>query len=277
VSVSEVYPLKAEPNLAQHLGFILAEEDCLKQHLSGIKVPTRPNDNDNGNDFTEVAVWFRFPEGERQIKYPFITIDLLSAEPAYDLFHSDHYMRTEDLYQPSFSPSLPAPSGGWARMDYNVWNFQPFRLMWQVTHHARSALHDRYLTSIFMTDVLPVRPFHLQVPADEVWRRVERVGMLSANLPETTESGTKRIFRKIYTVTMLTEIPQQSLASSEVYRTLRVLIPVVDRDRFDQYFEEILGVPPNLDPMNEFTREERENAGEHFHVWHEGKQPPPAL
>ena len=36
-------------------------------------------------------MWFRWPQGERQIKYPFITIDAITAEPAYELFHSNHY------------------------------------------------------------------------------------------------------------------------------------------------------------------------------------------
>jgi hypothetical protein len=277
-----LYPLLAEPDLAQHLGFILAEEDALKQHLSGIRVPTRPNNEGNGNDWTDVGVWFRFPEGERQIKYPFVTIDLLGVDPAYDLFHSNHYWPVRDeegpLYRPSYAKTLPTPSGGWAKMNFSVLNYLPYRLTWQVTHHARSSLHDRYLTSVFMSDVLPARPFWVYNEADGLNKRVERISMVAGNVPETTESGTKRIFRKIYTVTMLTEIPQERLEDSEVYRVFRVLIPVVERDRFDQYFKEILGEPPdsNLDPINQFSPEERAQAGELFHVSHEGRQLPTA-
>ena len=47
-------------------------------------VPTRPGYEGT----TEVGVWFRYPEGERQLAYPFITIDLLTVEPDYELFTS---------------------------------------------------------------------------------------------------------------------------------------------------------------------------------------------
>ena len=135
------------------------------------------------------------------------------------------------------------------------------RLILQVSHFCRSALHDRYLTSIFMTDVLPVRPFCIE-SVDDVWRRTERIGFQAADSIETTESGTKRIFRKIYTISMLTEIPQNHFDSAEGYsdyQALRVLIPVVDREQFDNYFAKILD--GHADPMSEFTDEERADRG----------------
>ena len=36
-----------------------------------------------GGPDVEVGVWFRWPTSERQIKYPFITIDAIAAEPEY--------------------------------------------------------------------------------------------------------------------------------------------------------------------------------------------------
>jgi hypothetical protein len=150
------------------------------------------------------------------------------------------------------------------------------RLVWQVSHFSRNALHDRYLTSIFMTDVLPYRPFFI-TSIDGVARRTDRIGFQAADSIETTESGTKRIFRKIYTVSMLTEIPQNSFSDPDGYAkylALRVLIPVVDRAKFDHYFKTILDGHP--DPMSEFTKQEREDAGEYFHVAHEGRRTPPA-
>ena len=74
-------PLRDEPRVHTHQGFLLSEDKMMLDHLSGITVPSRePTDPK-----TPVGVWFRWPEGERQIKYPFITIDLLSAEPAFEL------------------------------------------------------------------------------------------------------------------------------------------------------------------------------------------------
>jgi hypothetical protein len=269
-----VYPLLAEPDLDAHTGFILAEEAALKKHLSGITVPGTPFSNPLAKK-VPVKVWYRYPEGERQISYPFICIDFLSAEPAFDLFHSDYVQDAEGLYRPSISPTIPSPSEGWNRQNWKIHSFLPFRLMFQVTHYARSNLHDRYLTSIFMTDVLPVRPFHIVCEADMTWRRVENLGMASQNAIETTESGTKRIFRRYYTISMLAEIPQDRFTEeSEAWKVLRTLIPVVAIEQFDSYRHQFLDNQP--DPLNDFTQEERDQGGELFTVVHEGEEMPTA-
>ena len=44
--------------------------------------------------------------------------------------------------------------------------------------------------------------------------------MQQADTSETTDSGNKRIFRKVFTLTMEAEIPQSKL--NEVYKVLRV-------------------------------------------------------
>jgi hypothetical protein len=266
----DIYPLNAEPDLIEHLGFILAEEEALKNHFTGIKVPSRPG----YPAMEDVGVWFRYPEGERQLRYPFITIDLLTVEPDYDLFTSIYIQDPTDLYWPSFSPELPPlPSD---TRGYNIREFLAMRLVWQVSTFTRSALHDRYLTSIFMTDVLPQRPFWIE-SIDGVARRTDRIGFQAADTIETTESGTKRIFRKIYTVSMLTEIPQNSFADPDGYSrylALRVLIPVVDQAKFDHYFKTILS--GHADPVDEFTDKQREEAGEYSVIAHEGRLTPPA-
>jgi hypothetical protein len=270
VTNEAVYPLLAEPDLSEHTGFILAEEAALKEHLTGITVPGTPFSNPLKAK-VPVKVWYRYPEGERQISYPFICIDFLSAEPAFDLFTSDYIEKAEGLYRPSISPTIPSPSAGWNRANWSIRNFLPFRLMFQVAHYARSNLHDRYLTSIFMTDILPVRPFWIKCQADDVWKRTENLGMASANAVETTESGTKRIFRRYYTISMLTEIPQDRFTEeSEVYKVLRTLIPVVAMEEFDTYRKTFLDNQP--DPLNDFTAEERAAGGEYFTIVHEGEE-----
>lgn len=269
----DIYPLRADPDLVEHLGFILAEDEALKKRFMGLVVPTRPGYQGT----TDVEVWFRYPEGERQLSYPFITIDLLTVEPDYELFTSDFYQNPEGLYQPSFSPTLPAfPDGDEWNRGYAIPNYLPMRLVYQISHFCRSALHDRYLTSIFMTDVLPYRPFFI-TSVDGVERRTDRVGFQAADSIETTESGTKRIFRKIYTVSMLTEIPQNNFAdpaSYSRYLALRVLIPVVERAKFDSYFGVVLDGHGN--PMSETSDQARADAGEYFYVAHEGRLAPPA-
>ena len=224
-------PALGTPDLVNHSGFILAEDEALKTYLTGMTVPTRPDSSDT----TEVGVWFRYPEGERNIKYPFITIDLIDAAPAYDLWTSDYVQPTTGLYQPSVSPDMPTPDPG---MGLSVWNYLAFRLQYQVSVHSRSSLHDRFLMSRFFTDVFPPRPFWMGVDADNTWRRTELVDTVQADLMETTESGNKRIFRKVYTISMLAEIPQDNIA--QAWQVLRVFVPIVDREYVDDYLFNVL-------------------------------------
>ena len=260
-------PQIGQPDLVGHTGLLLAEDGALKNYLSGLKVPEKPG----SSKMVDVGVWFRFPESERQIKYPFITLDLLTVEPSFDLFTSLYNEDLNGLYQPSVSPTLPGISKP-DEMTYSIPNYLAFRLVYQVMVHCRSSLHDRYLLSLFMTDVVPPRPFWVGVDADNTWRRTERIGFAAADTPETTESGTKRIFRKVHTLSMLAEIPQAAFIAS--YKVLRVLIPVVEREKMDVYYNTILYNQP--DPLHEFTSEERAAAGELSHIWHEGRMVPAA-
>src|SRR5262245_14258956 len=102
--------LRNEPNIWTHKGFLLAEDEMMKDHLSGITVPGR----DETAPEVPLGVWFRWPEGERQLRYPFATVDLLAADPAFDLFTSVHYLGDNELYIPSTSPDVPPPALGWA-------------------------------------------------------------------------------------------------------------------------------------------------------------------
>jgi hypothetical protein len=186
---------------------------------------------------TEVDVWFRYPEGERRIKYPFITIDFLAINPSYDRWTSIHHVPEDyasfddpvsgeqvrkGMYIPSTSPTLPEKES--ETTGYNILPYLMHTLMYQVTVNTRSALHDRYLLSRFMTDIFPPRPFFIGVDADMTWRRCELLSMQQGDTSETTESGNKRIFRKIYTITIDAEIPQDKLY--EIEKVSRVHVDV---------------------------------------------------
>lgn len=230
-----IRPLRDEGiDIHEHVGFLLAEDEALKSYLTGITVPGR----DSGDPYEKVGVWFRWPQSERQIRYPFITIDAITAEPAYELFHSNHMEPTQGLYRPSVSPTLPPPGpDGWGKMDYAILNYLPFRLVYQVSVFTRHNLQDRYLRSIFATDVFPQRPFWIACDADNTWRRTELIGFANTDQPETSESGTKRIFRKVYTVQMLAEVPQTRFLDAAFYKVFRVHVDAYDRERLDKFFE----------------------------------------
>lgn len=208
-------------------GLLLAEDDALKWYLSGLSVPTNKGP-------LEVGTWFRFPEGERRTEYPFITIDFLGINPSYERWTSVYRVDPDDaqfttndgtldhtgLYTPSVSPTL-----GLELTDNQGVSVDPYlmyRLLYQVTVHSRSALHDRILTSRFITDVFPPRPFWIPVDADHTWRRAELLEMTPNDTLETTESGSKRIFRKAFTIVMDAELLQSQATAVEKARTLHV-------------------------------------------------------
>jgi len=227
-----IRPLRDEPNIHTHVGFLLAEDEALRSYLTGIEVPGRDADSPK----EKVGVWFRWPQGERQIRYPYITIDALTAEPAYELFSSNHIEPTAGLYRPSVSPTLPPPPGSWTYQNYGILNYLPFRLVYQVSVFSRHNLHDRYLRSIFATDVFPQRPFWIACGADNTWRRTELIGFANTDQPETSESGTKRIFRKVYTVQMLAEVPQTRFQDSVFWKVFRFHLDAYDREGVEKFF-----------------------------------------
>jgi hypothetical protein len=209
-----------------HTGLILAEDAAIKEYLTGLTVPDK-------SSTVPVDVWFRYPEGERRIKFPFITIDFLAINPSFDRWQSLYNVTETDaefrdpvtnevesrgMYIPSVSPTLPEKEG--ETTGYHLDPYLMHTLMYQITVHTRSALHDRYLMSRFITDVLPPRPFWIPVAADNTWRRCELVEMQPSDTMETTESGSKRIFRKVYTINIDAEIPQSRLYEVETVRRL---------------------------------------------------------
>ena len=201
-------------------GLLLAEDAAIKSYVQGLSVPQL-----NGDD-VDVNVWFRFPEGERRLSYPFITIDFLSLHPSYDrwtsLYTVDPLAEVEffdvdtdqvdhlGLYTPSVSPTLSVEADETHGIEIEPYLMH--QILYQVTVHSRSAMHDRILMSRMLTDVFGPRPFWIGVDADHTWRRCELVDMTPMDTMETTESGTKRIFRKAYTVSMDCELLQSKIA-----------------------------------------------------------------
>lgn len=217
-----------EPDPIEHTGFLLAEDAALKNYLQGMVVPDR-------SGTSSVPVWFRYPEGERRTQFPFITIDLIGVNPSFDRWQSIHVMKplTEQpqidndgnlvrtgLYRPSVSPTLVPGHENTAEQVTD--QYQMYEILYQVTVHCRSSLHDRVLLSRFMTDIFPPRPFWIPVDADMTWRRCELREMVQADIMETTESGSKRVFRKIHTISMDAEIPTSAVAEFELVTRIHI-------------------------------------------------------
>jgi len=203
--------------------FLLAEDTAIKRLLDGIVVPgDKPG--------RTVPVWFRFPESEKQIIYPFITLDLIGIDPAYDLWTSMYRLRegsdvfedehtgqyvSNGLHEPSVSPSVwTAPNPPDPTKPLRRWNYLPYRLFYQITTWSKYFAHDRVMTARLIRDIVMPRPSWLRVEEDGTWKRMEPLGWSPADIP-TQEGNTKRIFRKAFTVSVQTEIPQDNIAHLE--------------------------------------------------------------
>lgn len=207
-------------------GFLLAEDAAVKARFSAISV----SDDRDGERIAKV--FFRYPEGETEKQYPFITIEMI------DLVHDTTRQLSEMYYyygtteaasaRPDYLDYYPStyttqdlsdldPGVDFFRMD----SFVPVILVYQITTFARSALHDRQLTSKILRRVMPFRRGFIDIPEDGTIRRFDLAGWSTADLLDQESGFKKRIFRKVFTVQMTAEIPTNDL------RTIRRVEDVV--------------------------------------------------
>jgi hypothetical protein len=172
-------------------GFLLAEDEAIKVRFSGLTVS---DDRDNSRD---VQVFFRYPEGETERHYPFITLELIDVVYARNRQHSiaDQYASQGPITVPTAVKYLKTTE------------YVPVDLLYQVSTFTRSALHDRQLTAKILYNVAPLRYNSIYIPADGTHRRLDMLDWTTADLLDPEAGYRKRIFRKIYTLQMTAEIP----------------------------------------------------------------------
>ena len=191
-------------------GFLLAEDEAIKTRFTGLTVT---DDRDASRD---VQVFFRYPEGETERLYPFITIELIDVVHARNRQHSmvDQYGYKEGdawannnsatvSYYPSKGP-ITVPT---ALKYLKTTEYVPVDIMYQVSTFCRSALHDRQLTAKLLYDIVPFRYNSIYIPADNTSRRLDLLDWTTADLLDPEAGYRKRIFRKVYTLQMTAEIP----------------------------------------------------------------------
>jgi hypothetical protein len=208
-------------------GFLLAEDEAIKMRLTGITV------SDDRNATRPVKVFFRYPEAETERDYPFITIEMLDIVHAKNRQHSEnqlyYYNTTGGGSVPANVASAPNRLDYWPSISSNFSNFTdkndyqvlmtnefvPVDLLYQVSTFTRSALHDRYLSSIMLTKIFPFRRGSIHVPADNTDRRLELLDWSTADLLDPEAGYRKRIFRKVYTLQMSAELPSTDVYGSK--------------------------------------------------------------
>ncbi len=202
-------------------GFLLAEDEALKLHLSNINV------SDDTKSSRKVRVYFRYPETETEKDYPFITIDMVSINHARNRQHSEHilyYNNSEnagiDENHPNYLDYFPSElaedglkslgseqNAAYLKTD----SFIPVDLMYQVTTYSRNALHDRYLTAYILRNVFKYRNNFILIPADNTLRRLDLLNWSQGDLLDVESGYRKRVFRKIYNIQINSEIPVSDL------------------------------------------------------------------
>jgi hypothetical protein len=235
-------PRKATPPppvYPDHVGFILAEEDALMEMLRA--TVTLP---DSQGTEKPVRVWYRFPDSATAVTYPYVTIDLVGIEPAYDLWHSEYALYKDSeveeesstgqvsghrLYDPSTSRNIAQaaqdPPNFFIRR-----NYLQYRLFFQLGLWCDNVAHDRILTARMFRDIVMPHPSWLLCPADGVWKRMETISWTPADIP-TQDGASKRIFRKLYTISVQTDIPQDRLADLTTKpRIQKLLLRMTDRE-----------------------------------------------
>ena len=212
------------------IGFLLAEDEALKNLFAGMTVPY---DRDNERP---VEVFFRYPEGETERSYPFVTLEHI------DIIHARNRQHSEsDIYYRTGAGAAPAIETGSAnRMDYwpsvsTNFNFKtnknsyayleanehvPVDLLYQVSTFTRTALHDRYLTAKMLTEIFPWRKGFIDIGADNTIRRLDLLDWTTADLLDPEAGYRKRIFRKVYTVQMTAEIPSSRIVGVKAVTTI---------------------------------------------------------
>jgi hypothetical protein len=208
-------------------GFLLAEDEAIKVRLTGITV------SDDRNATRPVKVFFRYPEAETERDYPFITIEMLDIVHAKNRQHSEnelyYYNTTGGGSVPATHAKAPNRLDYWPSIssDFSYFKdknnyqtlktneFVPVDLLYQVSTFTRSALHDRYLSSIMLTKIFPFRRGSIHVPADNTDRRLELLDWSTADLLDPEAGYRKRIFRKVYTLQMSAELPSTDVYGSK--------------------------------------------------------------
>jgi len=191
-------------------GFLFAEDEAVKIRFSNLTV------SDDRNASRPVQVFFRYPEGETERHYPFITLELIDIVYARNRQHShvEQYAYKEGDSWAEDNPAVVTyyPSQGEITVPEDVeylktTEYVPVDLLYQVSTFCRSAIHDRQLHSRIMYERAPFRYNSIYIPADNTSRRFDMLDWTTADLLDPEAGYRKRIFRKIYTLQMSAELP----------------------------------------------------------------------
>jgi hypothetical protein len=214
-------------------GFLLAEDAAVKNRFSNLTV------SDDRNASREVQVFFRYPEGETEKIYPFITVEMVGLShdtrrqlSETTLYYSNSASASNNANYINYYPSELTESEMSSMVNNSnvlaVHSFIPVSLVYQITTHTRSALHDRQLSSKILRRVVPFRQGFIEIPEDGTIRRFDLMSWSTSDLLDRESGYRKRIFRKMFTIQMNAEIAATDLTS--IRKVASVVGNIYDND-----------------------------------------------
>lgn len=205
------------------MNFVLAEDEALKALLVGMTV------SDDKAPIRPVEVFYSIPDVElRQQKYPYITIDLVDIRPADGRQHSGYW--TDVDLAGTVQPTDDTTYTYYAPVAYD--------LVYQVSSWARHPRHDRAIIQQILQNRLPSKYGKLQVP-NSIGTEVANRSMFLDGFAKLNfvEEG-RRVFRNIFTVRVLSEMPPATAEYISETRVSTVNINTVTQD-----------IPSSFDPV----------------------------
>jgi hypothetical protein len=216
----------------------MAEDEAMKAKFASLKVPDQSADALS----RRVKVWFGMPSAEREIIYPFISIDLIDIVFGSDRAHSlervnvDWWPSTAQTFD-EYATMVDTPLN--ADVPYAATTrFQPYDIFYQVATHCRYAIQDRYLTSqMLSTSYAPLNNLGtLHVPADETQRWLDNVGWQRADYRDTED---KTVWRKVYTIKVSAHMPvDDPTAFNKVLQVAATINGTADGEQYDGWVTE---------------------------------------
>lgn len=193
------------------LGFLLEEDEALKAKVTGLTV------FDDRMAARPVPVWYGNPDLElAQRTYPYISLELVDMNEANErVMVGKPFLRyLPDGYEAPLDTSNEILSASWFPT--------PYDLDYQVTAWSRHPRHDREIVRKLLSGRLPIRFGALDLPRS--YREV-RLDMLDGpRIADTVDENGKRLFRKVFTVRVATELfPDDVIKATGLIQTVQLI------------------------------------------------------
>ena len=193
-------------------GFLIREDHALRAQLSGMTVHSA-NGPVGG---IPVSVYFRLPEDEvRARSFPYVIIDFLNIARDQTREHRGRVTLLDEYHPAGIARVTPWPI--------------PVSIQYQVSTFARNIQQDREMIGELLTR-LPFRFGALTITGSRGARddnSLRRLDLLSGPVTRDTKEGGKRIFSKVYSIAVASELFLEQVVALAKVRSVWLDPPTV--------------------------------------------------